>query len=572
MTNRRIIYKPIPPWIEQLVRKHAGARQAVLEIIKDLNQQEQLNPESITDVASCLGLPAHQVFGIATFYSMLSLQPKKNVIRICDGPVCMAKDAAKLNLALQTRLEDGWSIERSSCLGLCDRAPAVLMGVEPAGPLEVEGLQDLFAGWRGESPDYSQPRQGELRVMLANAGKVQPDSIDSALANGAYEGLRKALTCTPEAILELVEASGLQGRGGAGFPVGRKWRFVTQAQGKQKYIICNADESEPLIFKDRVLIDADPHQILEGMAIGGYACEANQGIIYIRGEYEQQARHLESAITQAEKKNWLGQNIQGTPFTFHIHVHRGAGAYICGEETALIESLEGKRGEPRLRPPFPPSYGFQGCPTTVNNLESFAAVRNIINNGSTWWRGLSSYSVPGTKLYIVVGNIKKPGIFEAPFGLTLRQIINEFGGGMLDGSSFQFALTGGAAGTLVGPSRLDIPLDYSSSTQGISIGAGGFFICDQTFTPIHLLRELMHFFVVESCGKCTPCRVGTWRVQEILNRMIAGNGCPGDVDELRALADNLLLASFCGLGQSVYIPLHSALTNFAEEFHSYEHG
>ena len=572
MTNSRIIYKPVPNGIEKLVGKHGNSRQAVLEILTDLNQQEKLDPESITDVARCLGLPAHQVFGIATFYSMLSLQPHKKVVRICDGPVCMAKDAEKLYRAIRADPEEGWSIERSSCLGLCDRAPAVLMDIEPAGPVEVEGFQDLFNGWRGESPDYSQPRQGELRVMLANAGKVDPDSIDSALANGAYEALGKAVACTPEEILGMVEASGLQGRGGAGFPIGRKWRFVTQAQGSQKYIICNADESEPLIFKDRVLIDSDPHQILEGMAIGGYACGASQGIIYIRGEYEQQARRLERAIAQAEEKHWLGENIHGAAFSFHIQVHRGAGAYICGEETALIESLEGKRGEPRLRPPFPPSYGFQGFPTAVNNLESFAAVRNIIKNGSAWWKSLGSNSVPGTKLYIVLGKVKNPGLFEAPFGLTLRQVINDFGGGMLEGSSFQFALTGGAAGTLVGPSLLDIPIDYSSSRLGISIGAGGFLICDQTFSPVRLLRELLHFFVVESCGKCTPCRVGTWRVQEILNRMIAGNGCPGDVDEIKALADNLLLASFCGLGQSAYTPIHSALTNFAKEFHSFELG
>jgi len=570
MTNRRIIYKPIPAGIEQLVQEQGGSRESVLEILKILDHQEQLNQESITDTARSLGLPPHQVFGVATFYSMLSLQPRKKVIRICDGPVCSAKNAAKISQALAETAEAGWSIERSSCLGLCDRAPAALVGTEPAGPLQVDGIQGLFQGWRGALPDYSQPGQKELRVMLANAGKVEPDSIDSALANGAYAGFKKALTCTPKAILDLVEESGLQGRGGAGFPVGRKWRFVDQTPGEQKYIICNADESEPLIFKDRVLIDADPHQILEGMAIGGYACGASEGYIYIRGEYEAQARRLESAISQAVQKNWLGHDIQGTGFTFHVHVHRGAGAYICGEETALIESLEGKRGEPRLRPPFPPSFGFRGCPTAVNNLESLAAVRHIINNGSTWWKTLTSYPVPGTKLYTVLGQVKKPGVFEAPFGLTLRQIIEDYGGGMLDGSSFQFALTGGAAGTIVGPGQLDVHIDYGSSAQGISLGAGGFLICDQTFTPVDLLRELLHFFVLESCGKCTPCRAGTWRAHEILNRMVAGTGQPGDVEELGALADNLLLASFCGLGQSVSIPIKSALANFADEFHSYE--
>jgi NADH:ubiquinone oxidoreductase subunit F (NADH-binding)/NADH:ubiquinone oxidoreductase subunit E len=572
MTNRRIIYKPIPLWIEQLVHKHGGTREDVLEILKDLDRQGRLTPESITDTARSMGLPPHLIFGIATFYSMLSLQPRKNVIRVCDGPVCSTKKAERLRQTLEEMAVDKWSIERSSCLGLCDRAPAVLMEDEQAGPVDIDETRKLFQGWRGDSPDYSQPRKGELRVMLANAGKVDPESMDSALANGAYDGLRKALTCSPEEIVTLIEASGLQGRGGAGFPVGRKWRFVAQAAGNHKYIICNADESEPLIFKDRVLIDVDPHQILEGMAIGGYACGASEAYIYIRGEYEQQAHRLENAISHAEQKGWLGQNIQGTRFTFNIHVHRGAGAYICGEETALIESLEGKRGEPRLRPPFPPSYGFRGCPTAVNNLESFAAVRHILKNGIGWWKSLSSYSVPGTKLYMVLGHIKKPGLFEAPFGLTLRQIIDDYGGGMPDGATFHFALTGGAAGTIVDQSLLDVPIDYASSAKGISIGAGGFLICDQTVSPITLLSGLMHFFAVESCGKCTPCRVGTWRAHEILTRMVEGNGHPGDISDLRALTDNLMLASFCGLGQSVSIPVNSALAHFADEFHLFERG
>ena len=572
MTNRRIIYKPIPDAIQELVRQHGGDRSDVLEILRDLDHQQKLNPETLTDTARALGLAPAELFGVATFYSMLSLKPRKNVIRVCDGPVCSETKAAALRQALEAQAGGEWTIERSSCLGLCDRAPAVLVGEQPAGPVEVETVPQLLQGWRGNLPDYSQARQGEVRVMLANAGKVEPDSIDSALANGAYTGLSKALATTPEAVLELVEASGLQGRGGAGFSVGRKWRFVAQALGTQKYMICNADESEPLIFKDRLLIDMDPHQVLEGMAIGGYACGASEGYIYIRGEYAAQARRLESAIAQAEQKGWLGRNIQGTPFAFNIHVHLGAGAYICGEETALIESLEGKRGEPRLRPPFPPSRGLHGCPTAVNNLESFAVVRHILNKGTDWWKTLSSYSVPGTKLYMLLGKVRQPGLFEAPFGLTLRQIIDDFGCGMADGSTFHFALTGGAAGTLVDQSLLDVSIDYGSSARGISIGAGGFLICDQTVTPGSMLRELMHFFAVESCGKCTPCRVGTWRAREILDHMLAGDGRPGDVAELRALSDNLLLASFCGLGQSVSVPLNSALVHFADEFQSYEHG
>jgi NADH:ubiquinone oxidoreductase subunit F (NADH-binding) len=367
-------------------------------------------------------------------------------------------------------------------------------------------------------------------------------------------------------VLTEVEASGLTGRGGAGFPVGRKWRFVFQAQRTPKYILCNADESEPLIFKDRVLIDTNPHQMLEGMAIAGYACGANDGYVYIRGEYVHQAERLERAIHQAEEQGYLGDNIQGSGFSFHIHVHLGAGAYICGEETALIESLEGHRGEPRLRPPYPPSYGYMGYPSLVNNVESYSAVPPILCNGAAWYKGLSSYPTAGTKLYMLIGHINKPGLFEAPFGLTLRQVIHDFGGGMLPGSEFKFALTGGAAGTIVPPSLLDIPMDYASGQKGAGLGAGAFLICDQTVSVLSFLREELRFFAAESCGKCTPCRVGTWRAFEILSRMAEGKGQKGDVAELQALSDVMLNSSFCGLGQSVPIPMNSALLQFADEF------
>jgi NADH:ubiquinone oxidoreductase subunit F (NADH-binding) len=306
--------------------------------------------------------------------------------------------------------------------------------------------------------------------------------------------------------------------------------------------------------------------LLEGMAIGGYACGAHEAYIYIRGEYEHQAQRLERAIEQAEEKRYLGENILGSGFSFEIHVHRGAGAYICGEETALIESLEGKRGEPRLRPPYPPSYGFRGQPTAVNNVESFAAVPSILRNGIEWWKSQSTYATPGTKLYMLLGHVKQPGLFEAPFGLTLRQIIEEFGGGLLDGSTFQFALCGGAAGTVVDEGLLDVPIDYGSSQRGISLGAGAFLICDQSVSPVAFLRELLHFFAVESCGKCTPCRVGTHRAYEILSSLAAGTGQEGDLAELEALSNNMLLASFCGLGQSVPIPMNSAMQHFKDAF------
>jgi NADH:ubiquinone oxidoreductase subunit F (NADH-binding)/NADH:ubiquinone oxidoreductase subunit E len=465
MTNKKIKFQPVAPEISELVAKHDHNPEALLEVLVDLEAHPAgLSPATVTDAARALNVPPHKAYGMATFYSMLSFEERKKVLRVCDGPVCWLKRAGETREAIEQLADSNgeWTVERTSCLGLCDRAPAVLIGDEQAGPVDRDEAWKLCEGWRGVPTDYSQPLAGETRIMTSLVGKIDPDSIEDALANGVYDGLKKAFEHEPVAVLSEVENSGLQGRGGAGFPVGRKWKFVASEKRTPRYIICNADESEPLIFKDRVLIDTNPHQLLEGMTIAAYACGASGGWIYIRGEYEYQAQRLERAIQQAEEKNLLGENILGSGFSFKIHVHRGAGAYICGEESALIESLEGKRGEPRLRPPYPPQYGFRGQPTAVNNVESFCAVPHIIKNGAEWWRDLSDDPTPGTKVYMVLGHVRNPGLFEAPFGLTLRQIIEEFGGGMLPGSEFNFALCGGAAGTIAPPALMDSHIDYSS--------------------------------------------------------------------------------------------------------------
>jgi NADH:ubiquinone oxidoreductase subunit F (NADH-binding)/NADH:ubiquinone oxidoreductase subunit E len=573
MTNRKIRYRPANASVVEIAKKHDSDPLAALEVLRDVQEQHGgLTRELISDVSRALHIPDVRAYGIATFYTMLGVKealPADNhpqVVRVCDGPVCWMKGAPHLQQLLEAQLGDNWRVERSSCLGLCDRAPAALVGIDQAGPLSPETASQIPNGFRGIPTDYSQALPGELRVMMAQAGKIDPDSLASALGLDAYRGLGNALAGTPEQALSEVEASGLTGRGGAGFPVGRKWRFVAQADKHPKYIICNADESEPLIFKDRVLIDTNPHQILEGMAIAGYATGAEEAYIYIRGEYEHQSQRLENAIRQAEQAGWLGDNIQGTGFSFHVHVHRGAGAYICGEETALIESLEAKRGEPRFRPPYPPSYGYQGKPTLVNNVESYAAVPAILRNGGPWYRGLSSGATPGTKLYMILGHINRPGLFEAPFGITLRQAIDEFGGGMQPGSSFHFALTGGAAGTLVPESLMDVPIDYASASKGVSLGAGAFLICDQSVSPVAFLRELLHFFAIESCGKCTPCRNGTHQSLVILDRLVSRQGLPGDLNRLHLLSEVMKQASFCGLGQSVAIPVHSAMAHFEPAF------
>jgi len=576
VTDHRFRYKPIDPDIAILASQHGTRPEALLEIFQEIQDwPEGLTQEVIEDVAHTLHIPAANAYGVASFFSMLSLNaaPSK-VIRVCDGPVCWLKRASETRTAIENETSlSTIRVERTSCLGLCDRAPAALIDDEQAGPLSPADISRLPSGWRGAPTDYSLPRPGEKRVMMALAGKVDPDSLQSALKLGAYDGLKKALILSSEQVISEVESSGLTGRGGAGFPVGRKWRFVAQAGRTPRYVICNADESEPLIFKDRVLIDTNPHQILEGMAIAGYATGSNEAFIYIRGEYASQARRLENAIHQAEEAGLLGNHILGSGFSFHIHVHKGAGAYICGEETALIESLEGKRGEPRPRPPYPPSYGYHGQPTLVNNVESYAAVPAILRNGADWFKtvaGSAAGITPGTKMYMILGHINQPGLFEAPFGITLRQAIDKFGGGLSPGSQFNFALTGGAAGTIVPPELLDVPIDYASAAKGVSLGAGAFLICDQSVSVVAFLRELLHFFSIESCGKCTPCRIGTFQSLQILKRLAESIGRPGDVHQLRQLADVMQIASFCGLGQSVAIPIKSALAHFSEQFEAAE--
>ena len=569
MKRPSITYHPIPPDILELSARHDHNPEAVLEIFQDWQTEHgYLTPEAIRDIARVLQIPAEKAQGISTFYTMVktSAQPA-NTLRICDGPVCWLKGSHQM-LKNQKPDED-WHIERTSCLGLCDRAPAGWINGEQEGFLTPGNL----LAQSSPAPIYRIPREGEMRVMLSHIEDINPWSVDSALEHGEYLALEAALNknsahppIIPEKIIEEVKKAGIRGRGGAGFPVGVKWGFVAEETRTPKYIVCNADESEPLVFKDRVLIETKPHQILEGMALAAYAVRATEGFIYIRGEYEIQAQLLEHAIRQAEERHYLGENILGTDFSFHLHVHRGAGAYICGEETALLQSLEGKRGEPRIRPPFPAQSGFHGLPTVVNNVETFASVPHIVLNGADWYTSLSASTTPGTKMFCLTGHINNPGVFEAPYGLTLRQLIDQFGGGMCPGSEFRMALCGGAAGTIIPQSLLDVPLDYESIKKGVSIGAGAFLICDQTVSPVALLRELMWFFEHESCGKCTPCRVGTHQTRVLLDRMLAGDRRAEDVAELRALGEVMGNASFCGLGISTWLPISSVLEHFESDF------
>jgi NADP-reducing hydrogenase subunit HndC len=407
----------------------------------------------------------------------------------------------------------------------------------------------------------------EKRIVLERAGIIDPDSVEDYIIHDGYLALGKAVTeLTPAEVIKIIDESGLQGRGGAGFPVGRKMSFVASAQGDQKYVICNADESEPGTFKDRLILEGDPHAIVEAMAISGYAVGASEGYIYIRGEYALGYKRLEKAIQQAHELGFLGQNLFGSDFSFKIHIHAGAGAYICGEETALIESIEGKRGEPRARPPYPPTYGLWGKPTLVNNVETLANIPPILRNGASWYRQFGTPSSPGTKVFTILGNVNVTGLIEVPMGITQREVIGIYAKGMKKDSTLKLIQSGGSSGSITPASLQDTPLDFESFRKaGVSLGSGALLICDQHTCVVDLAKVLMQFFRFESCGKCTPCRIGTQRSYEILDRISQGSGSLEDLDELQRLGETMEVLSNCGLGQTAAVAARDIMHHFRAE-------
>jgi NADP-reducing hydrogenase subunit HndC len=407
----------------------------------------------------------------------------------------------------------------------------------------------------------------EQRIVLERAGRIDPDSLDDYLLNGGYEALGRALThMIPQEVLNELDQSGLRGRGGAGFPTGRKLQFVARAPGSPKYVVCNADESEPGTFKDRLILEGDPHSVLEAMAIAGYGVGAREGYIYIRGEYRLAYARLEKAIAQARAMGFLGKNIFGSGFNFDVHVHAGAGAYVCGEETALLESLEGRRGEPRTRPPYPVTAGLWGKPTALHNVETLANLPPIIRNGAAWFRSFGTPQSPGTKVYTILGNVNATGMIEVPMGITLREVIAIYGRGMKPGSALKLAQTGGSSGSIIPASLQDTPMDYDSfSRAGVALGSGALLICDQETCVVDLARVLVTFFQHESCGKCTPCRIGTGHAYRLLTSIAEGTGKLSDLDQLLSLAQGMEQLSNCGLGQTVATPIRDVLRHFRAE-------
>ena len=518
----------------------------------------------------------------------------RSMVLVSSDPQSMARGAQEVFTRLQESilefgLQDEVSISLVGEIGRRDVSPMVIVYPEAVvyGPVRPEDARFLVeehlykgriaAGLQAPARELTgriawlSARKGTLpaeqRIVLERTGLIDPTSLEDAVANDAYAALGQALTeMTPAQVIAEVTKSGLRGRGGAGFPTGVKWGFVARTRSDKKYVICNADESEPGTFKDRLVLEGDPHCILEAMAIAGYAVGADEGYIYVRGEYHLAAERLEMAIEQARQAGVLGKNIFGSPFSFDIHIHSGAGAYICGEETALIESIEGKRGEPRARPPYPTTNGLWNQPTLVNNVETLANIPAIVRRGANWYRSFGTPSSPGTKVYTILGNVNSTGLIEVPMGITLREVVAIYARGMKNGASFKLAQTGGSSGSIIPASLQDTPMDFDSFAKaGVALGSGALLICDDSTCVVDLAKVLINFFRKESCGKCTPCRIGTQRAYQVLQRITEGQGVMNDLEELSALSDNLGQLSNCGLGQTASTPLKDILTHFRAE-------
>ena len=518
----------------------------------------------------------------------------RSMVLVSSDPLSMERGAQEVFDRLITEiksfnLENEITVTMVGDVGRHDATPMIIIYPEAViyGPVKSEDVhflveEHLFKGRIASNLQapareltgriaWINARKGTLpaenRIVLERAGIIDPDSIDDYIVHEGYQALGRVLTeMTPADVIAEIEKSGLRGRGGAGFPTGSKWRFVSKARGTPKYVICNADESEPGTFKDRLVLEGDPHAILEAMIIAGYAVGASEGYIYVRGEYHLAQERLTTAIYQAKSMGLLGQNIFGTNFSFDIHVHSGAGAYICGEETALIESIEGKRGEPRPRPPYPTTNGLWGKPTLINNVETLANIPAIIRHGGTWFKSIGTPSSPGTKVYTIMGNVNVTGLIEVPMGITLREVITIYAKGMKNGANFKLAQTGGSSGSIIPASLQDTPMDFDSFARaGVALGSGALLICDEDTCVVDLARVLINFFRFESCGKCNPCRIGNQRAFEILTNISQGKGKLQDLDFLQTLAENMTLLSNCGLGQTAGTPLRDILKYFRAE-------
>ena len=515
-------------------------------------------------------------------------------VLVCGGTGCTSSNSEKIIKEMELHLnknglQNEVKVVKTGCFGLCAQGP--VMVVYPEGSMytmvrveDVKAIVEehllkgrivtrLLAG-DAQNEDTSKSLENvdffkkQLRIALRNCGVINPEVIDEYIAFDGYKALSKVLTeMTPEQVIDTVKKSGLRGRGGGGFPTGLKWEFAAKQQNDQKYVCCNADEGDPGAFMDRSVLEGDPHSVIEAMAIAGYAIGSSQGYIYVRAEYPIAVARLKIAIEQATQYGLLGKNIFGTDFSFDLEIRLGAGAFVCGEETALMTSIEGKRGEPRPRPPFPAVKGLWQKPTILNNVETYANIPVIFLKGAEWFASIGTEKSKGTKVFAVGGKINNTGLVEVPMGTTLREVIYDIGGGIPGGKKFKAAQTGGPSGGCIPASQIDVAIDYDSLVQlGSMMGSGGLIVMDEDNCMVDIARYFLDFTVDESCGKCPPCRIGTKRMLEILERITGGNGEEGDIEKLETLAKNIKASALCGLGQTAPNPVLSTLKYFRDEY------
>ena len=512
----------------------------------------------------------------------------------CGGTGCKASSSAKIVENLKAAVENNGIADKvevitTGCFGFCEKGPIVKVIPDntfytQVTPEDAETIvkEHVIGGRRVERLLYVDPKteshvsdskhmdfyRKQMRIALRNCGLIDPENVDDYIARDGYAALADALSNkTPEEVIDIIKKSGLRGRGGAGFPTGMKWGFARQYQDEQKFVVCNADEGDPGAFMDRSIMEGDPHSVLEAMALCGYCIGAQKGLIYIRAEYPLAVHRLQVAIEQARNYGLLGNNIFGSDFSFDIEIRYGAGAFVCGEETALIHSMEGKRGEPTLKPPFPAEKGYNGYPTNVNNVETLANVPVILTKGAEWFSSIGTEKSKGTKVFALAGKINNVGLIEVPMGTTLREIIYEIGGGVKNGKKFKAVQTGGPSGGCLTEKHLDIPIDYESlGAAGSMMGSGGMIVMDEDDCMVSVAKFYLEFTVSESCGKCTPCRIGNKRLLEILTRITEGRGTMADLDTLKTLANTIKDTALCGLGQTSPNPVLSTLDNFYDEY------
>ncbi len=515
-------------------------------------------------------------------------------VLVCGGTGCKASESELIKnnfkkYLTELGLADEVQVVTTGCFGFCEKGPIVKIlpdntfytQVTPKDVWEITE-EHIVKGRKVKHLLYKDPKNDHLipdatgmdfykkqiRIALRNCGFINPENVDEYIARDGYAALGTCLSKkTPEEVIQIMKDSGLRGRGGGGFPTGLKWELTRKAQGDQKYVVCNADEGDPGAFMDRSILEGDPHSVIEAMAICGYCIGADKGLVYIRAEYPLAIQRLKTAISQAREYGLLGNDILGTNFNFDIELKYGAGAFVCGEETALIHSMEGFRGEPTVKPPFPAESGYLGKPTNVNNVETFANVPVIINKGADWFAAIGSEKSKGTKVFALAGNINNVGLIEVPMGTTLREVIYDIGGGIKDGKEFKAVQTGGPSGGCLTKDFLDVPIDYDNLLKaGSMMGSGGMIVMDEGDCMVSIAKFYLEFTLEESCGKCTPCRIGNKRLHEILDKITSGNGTREDLDRLRILGNVIKDTSLCGLGQTSPNPVLSTLDNFMDEY------